>query len=396
MELRQCPKCRTRMEGLEIEGLHLELCPSCGGVWFDSDELFYHLRTKAGIKRPSAMACPRCRHAMDELKLDLGEETLLIEHCANCQGLWTSREDFEKAQRSEGAEGEGRTRIEHVLARFDRAKETRDRSPEARKRSLVLASVLTLFVLFAAGMYALSRKVQLDPYAPPVAANICKVCNGTGKVLNICAVCNGTGLAAWAREAKRGEKISCPDCGGTGHLRAGARVTCPKCGGAGFYYTPERTCEACDGTGRALVVEHKICEVCGGTGQIVKRQTCPVCHGTGRSPTHPDWSCPKCAGAKYIEVREPCPYCENGTVAIKVSKICAICGGDGRLPAERVRCPECRGKGTVETPKSGECPRCHGTGLLDPKTDGKCQTCGGKGNFGYIRCPACKGKGTIT
>src|SRR5688572_494143 len=145
MDQRPCAQCRTPMEGLEIEGLHLDLCPSCGAVWFDSDELFYHLKTRAGIKRPGALTCPRCAHALDEMKLDLGTadlqaggEMLVIEHCVRCQGVWTSKADFDKARAAVGAEGEGRTRIEHVLARFEEAKEVRDRSPEARKRSLVL------------------------------------------------------------------------------------------------------------------------------------------------------------------------------------------------------------------------------------------------------------------
>jgi DnaJ-class molecular chaperone len=334
------------------------------------------------------------------MRLDLGEvsgppssEVLTLEHCARCQGLWLTWDDFHRARLSVGGEGLGKTRIEHVLARFDQAKQARDRSPQERKSSLVLASVLTLFVCLAAGLYYAGRKVQLNPYAPPVVADQCKICGGKGKVLNVCAVCNGTGQSVWARAPGDSGKITCPDCTGTGQVKTHDRIACSQCRGSGFQYVPDQDCRSCNGTGRALVVEKKTCEVCFGSGQKSIRQTCPVCNGTGRSQANPQWTCPTCSGAKTVEVKKTCPHCQGGTVEIRQSRQCAICSGKGRVAAEKKICDVCTGSGQVESGRSGACARCKGTGRVEPSTDGKCLTCNGKGNFGEINCSACKGTG---
>jgi Zn-finger nucleic acid-binding protein len=82
----------------EREGIELDVCPWCRGLWFDAGELALlaeklarPLRVPEGALQPAATAekprpCPRCDRAMDKVFVGTSPRVLL-DRCAG-HGLW--------------------------------------------------------------------------------------------------------------------------------------------------------------------------------------------------------------------------------------------------------------------------------------------------------------------
>lgn len=75
----QCPKCHHGMDEISHEGITVDRCTHCQGLWFDDDEA-HHLKdikgsagldigsSKEGVKWDSRVniACPRCNKPMEK------------------------------------------------------------------------------------------------------------------------------------------------------------------------------------------------------------------------------------------------------------------------------------------------------------------------------------------
>ena len=85
----------------------LDVCPKCGGAWFDKDEIT-KISGSREIERmiveyaggDSSLACPHCGRKMvnrpvGDIKLDV---------CAKCKGVWFDLGEIEKAVRMLGGE----------------------------------------------------------------------------------------------------------------------------------------------------------------------------------------------------------------------------------------------------------------------------------------------------
>lgn len=93
-----CPVCREPLIVAEREGIELDVCPWCHGLWFDAGELALlaerlgrTLRVPEGaLERAStaekARSCPRCDKPMDKVLLGTAPGVLL-DRCAG-HGLW--------------------------------------------------------------------------------------------------------------------------------------------------------------------------------------------------------------------------------------------------------------------------------------------------------------------
>ncbi|MBU2502311.1 zf-TFIIB domain-containing protein [bacterium] len=95
----KCPACRVPMYAVEFKQVEVDLCPDCGGVWFDRGELSLLL----GVERPletepaatdeDARPCPLCDKTMD--KLNIGPSLrVLVDRCPDC-GMWFDRREVE-------------------------------------------------------------------------------------------------------------------------------------------------------------------------------------------------------------------------------------------------------------------------------------------------------------
>jgi PAT family beta-lactamase induction signal transducer AmpG len=94
----RCPKCRSDMEQIIIDGTEVDRCSSCHGLWFDSGELS-KLRTREAaavldigdVKKGKEQnkienyRCPRCAGPMNRL-VDPAQPHIWFEQCGSCRG----------------------------------------------------------------------------------------------------------------------------------------------------------------------------------------------------------------------------------------------------------------------------------------------------------------------
>jgi len=102
----RCPKCRSDMEMLTIEGVEIDRCTVCHGLWFDPGEI-EKLRDKkiaAAIDTGDAVfgsvlntsdryRCPRCGGKMLRMT-DAKQKHIWYEECDACQGSYFDAGEF--------------------------------------------------------------------------------------------------------------------------------------------------------------------------------------------------------------------------------------------------------------------------------------------------------------
>ncbi|HOX45035.1 MAG TPA: rhomboid family intramembrane serine protease [Myxococcota bacterium] len=95
-----CPKCLADLSPLRVEGVELDLCPACRGVWLDPGELARMRGARADLPADQAplttgaralasttSICPRCDGAFETLEFARGT-ALYIDRCKSCHGIW--------------------------------------------------------------------------------------------------------------------------------------------------------------------------------------------------------------------------------------------------------------------------------------------------------------------
>ena len=103
----ECPKCRAgKMEQVLFEGIEVDRCPGCGGIWFDAGEAeaLKQFEDVAEIDTGDALgglkydmlenvACPRGHGTM---KMVVNPRLLHIhfELCSTCNGVWFDAGEF--------------------------------------------------------------------------------------------------------------------------------------------------------------------------------------------------------------------------------------------------------------------------------------------------------------
>ena len=105
----QCPRCQIELAAHIVDDVEIDECTSCGGVWFDHDELRrakdlmdpnlgwldfeiweHEDRFKVGAGR---LACPRCGDATCTLAYDATE--IDVDYCPACRGAWLDKRELE-------------------------------------------------------------------------------------------------------------------------------------------------------------------------------------------------------------------------------------------------------------------------------------------------------------
>lgn len=109
-EARQCIKCETTMSSRHVEDVEVDVCPSCGGLWLDrdeirqlaakSDESLSELRTLVQEGAPGKPArstvAPPCPACGGKLTLAIFG-SIYMEHCSFCDGIYLDRGELDKA-----------------------------------------------------------------------------------------------------------------------------------------------------------------------------------------------------------------------------------------------------------------------------------------------------------
>ncbi|NGX17203.1 MFS transporter [Wenzhouxiangella sp. XN24] len=102
----RCPKCRSDMQPVNYEGVELDRCNSCRGLWFDAGEVEALAGTQAAAaidigdaragKRLNAVddyRCPRCGGAMAR-RVDPQQRHIWYESCIACEGSFFDAGEF--------------------------------------------------------------------------------------------------------------------------------------------------------------------------------------------------------------------------------------------------------------------------------------------------------------
>lgn len=102
----QCPKCHTDMKQIEFEGVQVDRCYNCYGLWFDFQEQQL-LRDKPGATQLDSgdlatarqtnlirkIYCPRDGALMTPL-VDLKQPHIEYEACPHCYGVFFDAGEF--------------------------------------------------------------------------------------------------------------------------------------------------------------------------------------------------------------------------------------------------------------------------------------------------------------
>ena len=128
-----CPKCQLAMATYEQAGVTLDLCQRCHGLWFDRGELekVEHLGVELVRLQSSVVAprpCPRCSGRLNEAKL-AGSDGLLLDECDRCGGLFFDAGELDRLRR---LKAEARRATAEADERTLREFAERKRTPTAR------------------------------------------------------------------------------------------------------------------------------------------------------------------------------------------------------------------------------------------------------------------------
>lgn len=102
-----CPKCDYTLRHMELqESLTIDLCSGCKGIWYDKGELGFQQEMERDVpelehsektKRPTTYHCPRCDDLLEEVEYCEGEH-LLIDLCPKCEGIFLDRGEIRKVE----------------------------------------------------------------------------------------------------------------------------------------------------------------------------------------------------------------------------------------------------------------------------------------------------------
>ena len=105
-----CPKCKIELRKKSIQGIDVDECAKCEGIWFENDEL-KQVKNKTDSdlnwmdfeiwKHPDRFKakstkynCPTCENSMDVL--DYNNTQVEIDYCTNCKGIWLDKNELQK------------------------------------------------------------------------------------------------------------------------------------------------------------------------------------------------------------------------------------------------------------------------------------------------------------
>jgi len=102
-----CPVCKNAMIAIELEGVEIDYCTDCGGIWLDAGELELLLGNpeQAGkllnsfkvdtVCTEKARRCPICLKKMQKVVVGQSTPTLLIDKCRKGDGLWFDKGELQ-------------------------------------------------------------------------------------------------------------------------------------------------------------------------------------------------------------------------------------------------------------------------------------------------------------
>jgi Zn-finger nucleic acid-binding protein len=93
----RCPACNEPAIALELDGVEIDRCPACAGIWLDEEEIAWLSQLSEGASRPLADAlhkralgsegkrrCPRCNRGMHQEVVSV----VTLDRCPVGHGIW--------------------------------------------------------------------------------------------------------------------------------------------------------------------------------------------------------------------------------------------------------------------------------------------------------------------
>lgn len=132
-----CPRCSIELEKRSVDGIELDECRQCGGIWFDRDELrklkdhedsdlnwmdfdIWKHRDLFHVSEKPAK-CPKCQFAM--ASIGYGNTGVKVDFCVDCEGIWLDGGEFEKIISALEKELENKTALQYLRASLQEARE---------------------------------------------------------------------------------------------------------------------------------------------------------------------------------------------------------------------------------------------------------------------------------
>ena len=105
-----CVKCTSVLDRATFEGLEVDLCPRCGGLWLDRGEITRAARLPDGeitrlrglltetdgpppLPTSHLVPCPACDGKLSEVMLG----AVHVDYCGRCHGIFLDRGELEEA-----------------------------------------------------------------------------------------------------------------------------------------------------------------------------------------------------------------------------------------------------------------------------------------------------------
>lgn len=107
----KCPKCKIEdLKETKINGVKIDRCEHCGGLWFDKNELkitrdnrdknlswlkfdLWEDENKLIVSGQS-INCPKDEKPL--FKIKYGNTDIMVDVCLECHGIWLDREELDK------------------------------------------------------------------------------------------------------------------------------------------------------------------------------------------------------------------------------------------------------------------------------------------------------------
>ncbi|MCF6175570.1 MAG: zf-TFIIB domain-containing protein [Victivallaceae bacterium] len=107
----QCPKCRAGLVKKKIEGIEVDKCIKCSGIWFDFDELGQIMNKEYQESLTNQVdnntgddvievPCPRCGGAGKMIPVFDPIKDIHIDTCTVCYGHWLDGGEYGKLKNS--------------------------------------------------------------------------------------------------------------------------------------------------------------------------------------------------------------------------------------------------------------------------------------------------------
>ena len=105
--MRICPVCGCETAVLELHGIEIDYCFSCGGIWLDAGELeslmgnseksaeiIKSFQDVTSTNKEKKRPCPVCGKAMKKVEVPLSENSIILDKCPKEHGIWFDKDEL--------------------------------------------------------------------------------------------------------------------------------------------------------------------------------------------------------------------------------------------------------------------------------------------------------------